>query len=97
MCSRGNRAHFGIPKKAYTFVTNSYLTVISCKYKLILYSLTIILDLSVGNMVVCFRLLVCLLCADLAGMCPASVGLLLVRLFGSVHVYDDMPLGILME
>ena len=68
-----------------------------------MYSLTTTLDLSVGNMVVCFKLLLCLLCADLAGLCPASLCLLHVMrmesnvpLYGSVHFYDDRPLVILM-
>ena len=55
-------------------------------------------------MVVCFKLLACFLCSDLAGVCPTCVRLLLVvrmerdvGLYGSVHVYVDTPLVILME
>ena len=63
---------------------------------------TTTLDLSVGNMVICFKLMVYLLCADLSGTCLTSLSLLLamsmdsiVRLYGSVPVYDDIPLVIL--
>jgi hypothetical protein len=81
ICSQDIRKHFGITKRLTHLLQKCYLTVIQryvAKYKLIWYSLTVTLDFSVGNAVVCFRLLACLLCADLAGMCPASVRLLFV-------------------
>ena len=58
------------------------------------YSLTATLDLSVGNMAVCFKLLVCLLCADLVGVCPASARLLFVMCMEScVHFYGSVHVG----